>query len=91
VIRRLHLGGELCWCHGLVVVGGVGCLDEGHAGAGEDVEAEVAAAFDPLVVLFCEDGADEADEGAAVGERHAQSATAAHHAPGLNSHSTGGG
>ena len=31
-------------------------------------EAEVAAAFDPFVVLFGEDGSDEADEGASVGE-----------------------
>ena len=38
------------------------------AGAGEDVEAEVAADFDPFVVLFGEHGADEADEGGAVGE-----------------------
>lgn len=38
------------------------------AGAGEDVEAEVAAAFDPLVVLLGEYGADEADDRAAVGE-----------------------
>ena len=38
-----------------------------RAGAGEDVEAEVAAAFGPFVVLFGEDGADEADEGVAVG------------------------
>jgi SAM-dependent methyltransferase len=36
--------------------------------AGEDVEAEVAAACGPFVVLFGEDGADEADEGVAVGE-----------------------
>jgi hypothetical protein len=28
---------------------------------GEDVEAEVPAAFGPFVVLHCEDGADEAD------------------------------
>ncbi len=52
-----------------VVVGGYlrggagGC--DGEAGAGEDVEAEVAAAFGPFVVLLGQDGADEADEGAA--------------------------
>ncbi len=46
--------------------GGVG--DGGEAGAGEDVEAEVAAAFGPLVVLLGEYRADEADEGVAVGE-----------------------
>src|SRR3712207_3383838 len=50
--------------------GGVGVrAGEGSdAGAGEDVEAEVAAAFGPFVVLLGEDGADEADEGVAVGE-----------------------
>ena len=36
--------------------------------AGEDVEAEVAAAFGPLVVLLGQDGADEPDDGCAVGE-----------------------
>jgi len=36
--------------------------------SGEDVEAEVAATFGPLVVLLGEDGANEADEGVAVGE-----------------------
>jgi len=46
--------------------GGVG--DGGEAGAGEDVEAEVAAAFGPLVVLLGQDGADEADQRVAVGE-----------------------
>jgi hypothetical protein len=45
----------------------VGC-DDGDAGAGEDVEAEVAAAFGPFVVLFGQDCADEADQGVAVGE-----------------------
>jgi hypothetical protein len=40
--------------------GACGC--EGGAGAGEDVEAEVAAAFGPFVVLLGEDGADEADQ-----------------------------
>jgi hypothetical protein len=37
-------------------------------GAGEDVESEVAAALGPLVVLFGEHGADEPDDGGAVGE-----------------------
>jgi hypothetical protein len=40
----------------------------GDARAGEDVEAEVAAAFSPFVVLFGEDGADEADQGVPAGE-----------------------
>ena len=37
-------------------------------GTGEDVEAKVAAAFGPLVVLLGEDGSDEPDLGVAVGE-----------------------
>ena len=41
---------------------------EDGAGSGEDVEAEVAAAFDPFVVLFGEDGADQADDRGPVGE-----------------------
>jgi hypothetical protein len=40
----------------------------GGAGAGEDVESEVAAAFGPFVVLFGQDGAGEADQGIAAGE-----------------------
>ena len=47
-------------------IAAAGC--EGEAGAGEDVEAEVAAAFGPFVVLLGQDGADEADQGVAVGE-----------------------
>jgi hypothetical protein len=47
----------------VVVVG-----DDAQAGSGEDVQAEVAAAFGPLVVLFGQDGADEADCRVAVGE-----------------------
>jgi hypothetical protein len=38
------------------------------AGAGQHVEGEVAASFDPFVVLFGEHGADEAGDGVAVGE-----------------------
>ena len=46
-----------------------GCFGvDGGAGSGEDVEAEVAASFGPFVVLFGEDGADESDQGVAVGE-----------------------
>ena len=37
-------------------------------GTGEDVESEVAAAFGPFVVLLGQDGADEPDDRAAVGE-----------------------
>ena len=49
-----------------VVVGR--CRDGSDAAAGEDVEAEVAAAFGPFVVLLGQHGADQADEGVAVGE-----------------------
>lgn len=34
----------------------------------DEVEAEVAAGFDPFIVLFGEDGADEPDQRGAVGE-----------------------
>jgi hypothetical protein len=37
-------------------------------GFAEDVETEVAARFGPFVVLFGQHGADEADQGGAVGE-----------------------
>lgn len=50
---------------GCVVVG-VG--DEGESAAVECVEAEVAAAVGPFVVLFGQDGSDEADDGGSVGE-----------------------
>jgi hypothetical protein len=36
--------------------------------AGEDVEAEVAAAFGPFVVLFGQDGADESDQASRSGK-----------------------
>jgi hypothetical protein len=39
-----------------------------ESGPAEDVEAEVAAAFGPFIVLFGEDCADEADQRIAVGE-----------------------
>jgi hypothetical protein len=41
---------------------------DGDAGAGEYVEAEVAASFGPLVVLLGQDRADEPDQGVAAGE-----------------------
>ena len=44
-----------------------GVVGEG-AGAAQDVQTEVAAAFDPLVVLLSQDRADESDQAAAVGE-----------------------
>ena len=37
-------------------------------GSGEDVEAEIAAAFGPFVVLLGEDGSDEADDRGPVEE-----------------------
>src|SRR3954467_15053946 len=43
-----------------------GCVD--GLGLGQYVEAEVAAAFGPFVVLLGGHGADEADDRAAVGE-----------------------
>jgi hypothetical protein len=45
-----------------------GRVAAGGAGSGHGVDAEVEAAFGPFVVLFGEDGADEADEGVAVRE-----------------------
>jgi len=53
-------------CH--LFGGGVGVGDGGEAGLGEDVEAEVAPALGPVVVLLGQDGADGADQGVAVGE-----------------------
>jgi hypothetical protein len=49
---------------------GVGSLggDDGQAGFGQYFEAHVAAAFAPFVGLFGQDGADESDDGGAVGE-----------------------
>jgi hypothetical protein len=40
----------------------------GLAACGEDFDAHVAAGFFPFVVLFGEDGADQPDDGGAVGE-----------------------
>ena len=47
---------------------GVGSGLADAPGSGEGVEAEVAALLDPFVVLFGEDGADEADDAVSVGE-----------------------
>jgi hypothetical protein len=52
------------WGLGGGLVGGGEC----GSGSAEDIEAEVAAAFDPFVVLFSKHGADQADDGRAVGE-----------------------
>ena len=66
------LGWTLCGDGGqrhlLFVGGGVVGFDEAHSALGKHVEAEVAARLDPLVVLFGEDGADEADQRGSVGE-----------------------
>ena len=51
----------------MLALGFVGAGEDG-AGSGEGVESEVAAAFDPFVVLLGEHRADQADDGAAVGE-----------------------
>jgi hypothetical protein len=67
VIFVIWSGGEGGDGHLLGVRGG-GVGNGSDAATGEDVEAEVAAAFGPFVVLFGEDGADQADEGVAVGE-----------------------
>src|ERR1700722_8651049 len=66
VILLTGLGAErlevAVWGH----LRGAGC--EGDAGSGQDVQAEVAAAFGPFIVLLGQDGADEADQGIAAGE-----------------------
>ena len=46
----------------------VRCGDGGESAAGEDVGAEVAANFGPLVDLLGQHGSDYADDGAALGE-----------------------
>ena len=51
------------------LLGGRGRVgDGGDPGSFEDLEAEVAAALDPLVVLFGQDGADQPDHRVAVRE-----------------------
>src|SRR3546814_18235704 len=47
---------------------GFGVGDDGDAAAGEDLEAEVAAAFGPFVGLLGQDRADESHDGLAGGE-----------------------
>jgi hypothetical protein len=51
---------------GHLLGGGFGFADA--AGFGEGFEAEVAALLGPFVVLFGQDGADEANDAVAVGE-----------------------
>ena len=47
---------------------GAGVRSTDLAGAGQDVQAEVAFAFDPVAVLLSQDVADEADQGVEGGE-----------------------
>jgi hypothetical protein len=47
---------------------GGGVADEGSVPPWHDVEAEIAAALDPLVVWPGEYGADQSDQGVAIGE-----------------------
>src|SRR3954447_23921150 len=60
--RDARVGGHL--------LGGVGCRRSGGSGIGRGrrAEAEVAAALGPFLVLLGEHGADQADEGVAVGK-----------------------
>ena len=51
-----------------MLVGGLFGGGQCCSGSGEDVEAQIAPPFDPFVVLFGEDGSDEADDRGAVGE-----------------------
>ncbi len=51
-----------------VVSGAVVSVLRGEAAATQNVEAEVAAAFGPLVVLLGEHGPDEADDTVAFGK-----------------------
>ena len=53
---------------GHLLVDGVLVGDLGESAFGEDVEGEVAALLGPFVVLLGEHGADQADQGGAVGE-----------------------
>jgi hypothetical protein len=47
---------------------GSACVDADGPCAGEYVQAEVAAAFDPFVVLLGQHGTDQPDDRGAVGE-----------------------
>jgi hypothetical protein len=62
------LGRQCGRAGGLVPCGGVFTVGQDRAGSSEDIKSQVAAAFDPLVMLFGQHGADEADDGGAVGE-----------------------
>lgn len=55
------LGGQ-CWGVGGLLLGGFFGAGQCCSGSGEDLEAQVAPSFDPFVVLFGEDGSDEADD-----------------------------
>ena len=73
MILWLGSGAERLEVVGLVQLdsgGGVaaGAGDEGDAGTGQNVEAEVAAAFGPFVVLLGRNRTDETDQGVTGGE-----------------------
>ena len=60
------LCGECGGCHGLAFWSV--SVDLGESALGQDVESEVAASFGPLVMLLGEDGTDEPDDRATIGE-----------------------
>jgi hypothetical protein len=68
VILCCELGAERLEVAGWVHLRAGAGRGQGDAGAGQDVEAEVAASFGPFVVLFGQDGADEADDRVPAGE-----------------------
>ena len=61
MIRWQHSRHECGWCQVLLVGLVVGRVGQGEPAAVEDVQAEVAAAIGPLILLHGEDGADEPD------------------------------
>ncbi len=63
---RLSGGLARSWVVGVDL--GFGVVDLGEASSVEDVEADVAAAFGPFVVLFGKHGTDQPDQRFAVGK-----------------------
>jgi len=66
-VNQVNQGRPLSDPAACFAVGVVG-VEEGEPGLGRDVEAEEAAAFGPLVVLFGENRADQAENRGPVGE-----------------------
>ena len=64
---RVSLGGQ-GWCGVGLLAGRLVCARQRGAGAGKYVEAQVAAALDPLVVLFGQHGSNESNDRGPVGE-----------------------